>query len=198
MTDYKARTIKQYLQKNLDITTARQNQLLERMAPLFIIQKAIKYEDLESPGPADQGRIWFSAEAMIHSYYHNKKKGINCGTQIWKRNEIILFTSSLLSGEERINYVQMLEPGMVLSISYQDAKIIRGEFPEISAHIEQLIIQNDQAYHERIRLLNENSYDRVKKFEAENRLFCIIASTVTKAMHVGLSRQGYARIKATL
>ncbi|MGA6118317.1 hypothetical protein [Sphingobacterium anhuiense] len=198
MNDYKYRIIKQYLQKNFDISTERQNQLLEFVIPLCTEQKAIKYEQLESPGPAEQGRVWFSAEAMIHSYYHNKKKGINCGTQVWKKNEVILFTSSLLSGEERSNYIQMLEPGLVLSMSYPDALTVREVFPEVAAHIEQLIIQNDQAYQDRIRLLHEPSQERVRKFEAENRLFCTIASTVTKAMHVGLSRQGYTRIKANL
>lgn len=195
MKDYKHQLIKQYIETKLNMTPDRQALLFERAAPLCQIQKTIKYQDLESPGPAHEGRIWYSAQAMVHSYYYNKARGTNYGTQIWKKNEIILFASSLLRGEDRTNHIQMLESGIVLSMSYRDVLALREDFQEVAAHIEQIVVQNEQASQHRILLLNEPSTDRIVKFEAENPLFCTIASVGTKAMHVGLTRQGYTVLK---
>lgn len=198
MQDFKHKVIKQYIETKLNLTTERQDLLLQRVAPMCSIQKTIKYQDVESPGPAHEGRLWLSTQAMVHSYHYNKVRGANYGTQIWKKNEIILFASSLLFGEDRTNHIQMLESGIVLSLSYRDALTLREEFPEVTAHIEQIIVQNEQASQHRILLLNEPSVDRIVKFEAENPLFCTIASVGTKAMHVGLTRQGYTVLKKKL
>ncbi|MFD2904878.1 hypothetical protein [Sphingobacterium anhuiense] len=198
MKDYKNQVIKQYIETKLTMTPERQALLFERVAPMCQIQKTIKYQDLESPGSANEGRLWLSTQAMVHSYYYNKTTGATYGTQIWKKNEIILFASSLLRGEDRTHYIQMLEPGIVLSMSYRDALTLREEFPEVSAHIEQIIVHNEQASQHRILLLNEPSCERIVKFEAENSLFCNIASVGTKAMHVGLTRQGYTGLKKKL
>lgn len=195
MRDYKCRIIKQYIEKNIQSSTERQILLIERVLPLCLIQTAIKNQYLESPGPALDGRVWYSPQTVIHSFYFNKKKGLNCGTQIWKKNEVILFPPSLLQGEPRINFIQILESGVILSMSYKDILTIRDEFPEILSAFEQLIIQNQHAIQHRNRLLNEPSDERVAKFEAENSLFCAITSIATKAMHVGLSRQGYSNVK---
>ncbi|MNL51986.1 hypothetical protein D3C87_1751260 [compost metagenome] len=92
----------------------------------------------------------------------------------------------------------MLEAGIVLSMSYRDVLALREEFKEVAAHIEQIIVQNEQASQHRILLLNEPSCDRIVRFEAENPLFCTIASVGTKAMHVGLTRQGYTVLKKKL
>lgn len=198
MKDYKHQLIKQYIENNLNMSPEREVLLFERIAPLCQIQKAIKYQDLESPGPAHEGRVWYSAQAMVHSYYYNKARGANYGTQIWKKNEIIFLSSSLLREEDRTNHIQMLESGIVLSVSYRDILALREEFNEVSAHIEQIVVQNEQASQHRILLLNEPSCDRITKFEAENPLFCTIASVGTKAMHVGLTRQGYTVLKKRL
>lgn len=194
MKDPKYNILKQYIQK-LEMDQEREKLLLERVMPLCQIHNVLKNQYIESPGPASDGRIWYSPEVVIHCFYYNKKKRSNFGTQIWKRKEVVLFSSSLLLGEDRIHFVQALEPGMVLSISYKEILVIREEFPEVLNHLEQLIIQNDQAAQHRIRLLNEPSSDRIARFEAENSLFCTISSLATKAMHMGISRQGYASAK---
>ncbi len=198
MNDYKNQVIKQYIETNLNLPPESQTLLFERVAPMCQIQKTIKYQNIESPGSANEGRLWLSTQAMVHSYYYNTITTATYGTQIWKKNEIILFASSLLHGENRTNYIQMLEPGIVLSMRYRDALTLRQEFPEVLAHIEQIIVQNDQASQHRILLLNEPSCARIVKFEAENSLFCNITSVGTKAMHVGLTRQGYTGLKKKL
>ncbi|UIR57402.1 hypothetical protein LZQ00_06185 [Sphingobacterium sp. SRCM116780] len=195
MEEYKHNVIKQYIKNNLNMTPDRQELLFKRVERSCQIQKALKYQELESEGPGEEGRIWLSTEGMAHSYYYNKTKGTNCGTQIWKKNELMLFSSSLSRGEYRNNYIQMLEPGTVLSMSYKEILAIRGEFPEVASHLEHISNVNEQAFQHRIRLLNEASVQRIIQFEEENPLFCNIASVCTKAMHVGLTRQGYSLLK---
>lgn len=193
MKEYKDDLIKHYIKTKLNMMPDREQLLFERIAPMFNIQSALKFQDLESPGSAHEGRIWYSAQAMVHSYYYSNN--VIYGTQIWKKKEAILFASSLLNGTDRTNYVQMLEDGLVISISYPDILTIRNEFPEVSAEIEQIILQNEQGHQQRIQLLHELSIDRIPRFEKENQLFCSIASLDIKAMHVGLKRKSYGRIK---
>ncbi|AIM38051.1 hypothetical protein KO02_16185 [Sphingobacterium sp. ML3W] len=195
MKEHKENLIKHYIKTKLNLMPDREQLLFERIAPMFTIQSALKLQDLESPGPASEGRVWYSAQAMVHGYYYSKKKDAIYGTQIWKKKEAILFASSLLNGTDRTNYVQMLEDGIVTSISYPDMLTIRSEFPEVSADIEQTILQNEQAHQHRIQLLNEPSLDRIMRFEKENPLFCSITNLDIKAMHVGLKRKRYGYIR---
>ncbi|WP_400261319.1 hypothetical protein ACFX5U_15500 [Sphingobacterium sp. SG20118] len=195
MKEHKDNLIKHYIKTILNLTPDREQLLFERIAPMFSIQSALKLQDLESPGPASEGRVWYSAQAIVHSYYYSKSKDAIYGTQIWKKKEAILFASSLLNGTDRSHYVQVLEGGIVTSISYPDMLTIRSEFPEVSADIEQTILQNEQAHQHRIQLLNEPSLARIIRFEKENPLFCSIANLDIKAMHVGLKRKSYSHIK---
>lgn len=195
MKNYKYKLVQHYVHNKFHLDEKRESLLSERFASACSAQQALKYQIIESPGPASEGRVWYSAQSMIHSYYQNMLNDMSYGTQIWKRNEAILFGPSLLKGEDRINYIQVLEPGIVVSLAYTELMAIREEFHEVMEHLEEIIIQNEKAYQHRIHLLNEPSTDRVKRFEAENSLFCTIASVEKKAMHVGLSRQGYSRIR---
>jgi len=195
MEQFKRTQIEQYLQSKFNLPADRLSYLVERVSRVCRVQTAIKYQQLEEEGHADLGRVWFSVDGMVHSYYYNKKTGNKHGTQIWKKMEIILFPASLIRGDYRPNHIQMLEPGKVLSVSYPDALTLRNELPEIAEIVEQIAILNEKAYNHRVMLLNEPSLERIIRFEAENPLFCMIANGDIKASHLGLSRQTYSRLK---
>jgi len=179
----------------LQLPAEKQNALIERALPITRIQQTIKYQMLELPGTAETGRAWLSPHAMVHAYYVNENTQRNVGTYIWNRNEPVLFHSSLYLGQERNHSVQMLEAGPVLSMSYEDLKKLRVEFPEIAQHLEQLSTKKEQTYQRRIILLSEPTETRIRTLEDAYPEFCNIASSTVKAIHVGLCRQTYNAAK---
>lgn len=192
MENQKKTIITQYLQTRLTgVAPARQALIVDRISDLARLQVAKKHQELELEGRALDGRAWLSVDAMVHGFYHCESSGDNWGNLIWKKMELILFPISLIEDEYRKNYIQLLEPGRVLSIGYPDLLKLRNEFVEIEKHIEHISMLNEKAYQRRVMLLNEPSKQRIKVFEAENPLFMTVASNEIKAMHLGLTRQGY-------
>ncbi|AIM38052.1 hypothetical protein KO02_16190 [Sphingobacterium sp. ML3W] len=195
MNDLKQKLLLSYLQSKLLVPAAKQPDLMERAVQITRIQKALKNQVLESPGPAAEGRAWLSVNAMVHSYYFNEKTQSNIGTYIWEKNEPIIFNNSLFQDMPRNHTIQMIEAGPVLSMSYQDLLDLRNAFPEIAQHMEELSIQKEQSYQDRIILLNAPTQERIIHFEADNPLFSQVANSTIKAMHLGICRQTYDRAK---
>lgn len=198
MNTLKRKLLLHYLKMKLQVPTARQAELMERAVQITRIQKALKNQILESPGPASEGRAWLSVHAMVHSYYFNEKTQSNIGTYIWEKNEPIIFNSSLFHDIPRMHTIQMIEAGPVLSIAYRDLLDLRNAFPEIAQHLEELSLQKEQSYQDRIILLNAPTQERIIHFEAHNPLFSQVANSTIKAMHLGICRQSYERIKKNI
>lgn len=194
MESLKRQLLLEYLKTHLGHVSDQHPDLIERAVAIARIEYAIKYQILEPDGPAAEGRAWLSANSMAHSYYYNETSKNNVGTYIWKKNEPILFSRSLLHDQPRNQIIQVLEPGIVLSIAYADLLEIRQAFPAIAQHIEDVSSLREQNYQERIVQLSAPPIERITRFEADNPEFCLVANVKTKAMHVGLCRQTYSSI----
>ncbi len=155
------------------------------------LHQAVKFQLLEFPGLYEDGRLWFSMEAMVQAYYFCPYKQCKWGTRIWRRREFILNSSSLLHQEFRTDYIEVLEPGDLLSITYVDLLKLMTEFPELGKQVQSIAASNERYYRNRTQLLNRPPLERVQEFEKENSLFINIAGKEAIAMHVGLTRQGY-------
>lgn len=195
METFKKKIIEQYIQTKMTVPAYEQQVMVEKISRICHLQTARKYQEIESEGRAEDGRVWLSIEAMTHSFHYSKTGNCNWVTQIWKKFELILFPRSLIKGEYRNQYVQMLEPGRVLSVSYSDVLALREEYKAIETHIEQISITNELAYQQRLMLLNESSPQQLIRLQEENPLFYAIASQAVKAMHIGLTRQGYGLLE---
>ena len=160
---------------------------------LCTYHEVIARQVLESPGGFEHGHMWFAVSSMVHSYYFCPDRKEDCGRQVWKKQEFILDTGSLLDRDERSDYIQALEPGEFISIRYPHLRWLMERYPVLREKIEQLSRHQQRYDRQHIQLLNKPAIDRVRQFEAENALFARIASNSIKAMHVGLTRQGYER-----
>jgi len=152
---------------------------------------ALKYQELEAPGIFDDARAWFSIDAMVHSYYYCSHKFVKKGTRIWLKRQLIFFTSCLLKNETRTDYLQILEPGTLISIRYTHLLDLVNRYTELKKQINLVSVNNERQYHHRNLLLNKPAIERVREFEKENQLFTKLASREVMASHVGLTRQGY-------
>lgn len=156
------------------------------------LHQAVKYQLLELPGPYFEGRLWFSVDAMVQGYYFCPHKQTKWGTRIWKKREFILNSSSLLNRSFRADYLEILEPGNLLSITYIDLLKLMVEFPELEKQVQNIAACNELYYHNRMQLLNKPALERVAEFEKNNALFIKVAGKEANAMHVNLTRQGYS------
>lgn len=191
MNDDNELMIQKYFQPKLDMAPEEFSRLTARLAERSVLQDFKKYQGLEMPGNAEHGRVWLSVNAMVHSYYYCESSRQNWGCQIWKKNELILFSSSLLENDYRYQHLQLLEPGKVLSFSYPDIRFLTEEFAVLKHHVMQVAIANQRAAEQRLINLNKPVPQRVKDFVSKNALFVAIASRDVQAMHNGLSRQWY-------
>lgn len=190
MNAYKKKLIDALVLPAFDRLTVSEK-LLSSLYESCTLHQAVKFQLLELPGPYGDGRLWFSFEAMVQAYYFCPYKQCKWGTRIWRRREFILNSSSLINQEFRTDYIEVLEPGDLLSITYIDLLKLIREFPELEKQVQSIAASNERYYHNRTKLLNRPPLERVQEFEKENSLFINIAGKDAIAMHVGLTRQGY-------
>lgn len=162
-----------------------------RIAGMCRLQKAVKCQQLEVPGSHEMGSLWLSVHAIVHSYFYDNERDCKVGNRIWKKREFIFDAPSLFSGEERSDYVEILEPGEVLYIPYPELITLMQEFDVLEKYLRHLSGKTEHYYRHHNHLINKPPLQRVKEFEQENALFASIASNSLKASHVGLTRQGY-------
>lgn len=191
MEPNKAKLIDKYVLPCFAKTAKEDRYFVDDINSVCRLHKAVKFQELESPGAAQEGRIWFPIMPLVHSYYLTPDEKYKWGSRIWNKQEFIFYTSSLLNQQLRSDYIEVLEAGELLSISYPNLLALMERYPEVHQKIQQISASNERHYRYHNQLLNKPPLERVKQFEEENSLFTKVASNSIKAIHVGLTRQGY-------
>jgi hypothetical protein len=191
MENLKKELIAKYVIPLFGTEVSYAEQISDRLDGICKLHDVLKYGELEAPGSFEQARVFFSLEAMVHSYYYCTYKSVQKGTRIWKRLNFILFSSCLLEKEVRTDYVQMLEPGKVLSFSYRDLLTLMEDFPTVRIYFGHVFNSNESYYHHRNIFLNKPPIERTKHLREENPYFINIASQQIQAIHVNLCLRAY-------
>jgi len=157
-----------------------------------------KYDILESPGPRNEGYLWFSIKAMSHHYFYNREKDCKSGTRIWNKRDFIFDDTSLLEGTARRDTLEILEDDEVISISYADLDYLMEEYQDISTAIRKLSIKHVAYFQHKGFLMSLSPFQRVKIFIEENQCFTFCATQEIQAMHVNLTRRGFIKILAKI
>jgi len=188
---YKAQLIDKYVLPCFEKTAKEDRYFVRDIDSVCRLHKVVKFQELESPGAALEGRIWFPIIPLVHSYYLTPDEKCKWGSRIWKKQEFIFYSSSLLNQQLRCDYIEVLEAGELLSISYPNLLALMERYSEVHQRILQISASNERHYRYHNQLLNKPPLERVRQFEEENSLFAKVASNSIKAIHVGLTRQGY-------
>lgn len=191
--DYKRELITRYVLPAFGQMVSAEESKINEIVKRCRLHNAVKYQQLESPGPGWEGQLLFSIQAMIHSYYYSMDKSCRYGTNIWNKCRFIFNDSGLLDGEPRTDYIEILESSEVLSISYADLLDLMEYYPDINNAIRLLAVRQGMQYRKRNALLLQSPMERVKQFIAENQSFIYCTSQEVQAMHVNLTRVGYVR-----
>ncbi|WP_316814467.1 hypothetical protein [Pedobacter nyackensis] len=164
---------------------------VEQLIASSYLVHAVKYQQLEMPGYFEDGCVWFSIDAIVHSYYYCPYKLVKKGTRIWSKREFILFSSCLLKREQRTDYLEILEAGIVIYIKYAQLLALLDQYTELENQIKLVSVNNERYYHNRNLMMNKPPVERVKQLHTENKLFINSSSQVVQAMHANLSLRGY-------
>jgi hypothetical protein len=191
MDSQKKKLIDQHLLPAFSCVNDGKDELAEHLYSMCCWHQAIRSQVLESPGDHHSGRAWFSIDAMVQSYYYCPVMNLKWGSRIWKKHEFIVYCSSLMHHIARPDYIEILEPGEILSISYNDLSILINRFPILLKSIQDIAIGNEKYYHDHSLLVRQPPLKRVSVFEQWHPLFVKVAGRDAMAMHIGLTRQGY-------
>ena len=187
----KAELIRQYVLPALGYLPDADDRTIDELILNARHTHAIKYQQMEIPGHFDDAYAWFSIDAIVHSYYYCPHTLAQRGTRIWKKCELIFFSSCLLKEERRTDYLEILEPGNLISIKYAHLLALIEHDSKLEKKIRLVSANNERYYHQRNLMLNKPAIERVKQFEKENPLFIKVANKEIIASHVALTRQGY-------
>lgn len=189
---YDKRTlILQYVAPSMGINTTDNERLIEELIAHCHLHTVIKLQLIEIPGDWQDGRIWFSINAMSHCYYNHPQAQLKCGRQIWKKQEFIFDSYSFYEQQPRSDYIQAIEPGTFISISYPVLHWLQERFPVIKERLIRLSRCQQAYYRDHVQLLNNPALQKVMLFITLHKLFSSVASNAINSMHVGLTRQNY-------
>lgn len=191
LESYKRELILQYLIPAFGSLVSFYEQKIEDIVSCCHLQSVMRLQRLETPGKALMGFLWFSIDAMSHSYFYDHEKQKASGTMIYKRRQFIFNSDSLLYSLDRSDYVQILEPGEVLYIGYQDLLSLMSKYADINQVIRTLAEKQSTYLRQHMALLQIKSLERVRRFRAENEAFLECSSQEIQAIHVNLGLRNY-------
>jgi len=196
LESYKRELILQYLIPAFGSLVTFYEQKIEDIVSCSLLQKMVRNQYMESPGPGLTGFLWFSIEAMCHSYFFNSQKNMLCGTNIYKKRALIFNGDSLINGLDRQDYVQILEDGFVLSISFPDVLQLMNKYKDLDQAM-RLFTHAQGMYFRQQGVLREiPSLERVRRLRTEHAAFVSCATKEVQAIHAHLSvKQYYNKIK---
>ncbi|SEM04842.1 hypothetical protein SAMN05216436_101258 [bacterium A37T11] len=186
----KKKFITQYLWPSLRIDPV-DAALTEELAGCLRHDAVLRMEDLEQPGASHEGRMWFSAQALMHAYYYSTADLKNWGVKLIPRQTLYLDTASLLDGADREHYVQLLEPGSVYSLSYPELLGLMDRYSTVSKAMTRLHLEQQAQQRAHDRFLLSNPIDRATQFRKQHATLLSRLTMDVQAMHIKISRGYY-------
>ncbi|WP_256007504.1 hypothetical protein [Pedobacter deserti] len=189
--DHKRKLLEQYIIPLLRPYLATTDELINKLVEIVRVQNTVKLQELEGPGAAEEGRMFFSIHTLLHSFTYNHTNRSQHGTRIWLKRQFAFSGPALLHGRPRTDYIQSLEGREVLSISYPHLLNLIKSDKGIERAFSLVVVENEQYLREQHDLLSKPPLIRVAEFRRKHPTFVACSSQQIQAMHVGLSLRGY-------
>lgn len=141
-----------------------------------------------------EGRMWYIIQgiAMEYSYKDIEKKP----HRLWNEGEIMVNIPSFFKQSPSERYIEILDPCILLSISYEQVQYLLREFDE-SKFLIRIIIENYQndAETKAFELLKTSSEERFQKLLEKFPLIFEKTSMDNIAGYLGVSKKTLGRIR---
>lgn len=152
------------------------------------LRPAIKDQYLEDSKAVEDGKLIYMISGIARTYYDDPVNDKTIISRIWKKGEVILDIDSFQHEQERIEHIQMLEEGEILTISYTNLKLLLDRFPKMISFL--LCLQAERERYSRLyqRLLIMSVEERVKLYLDKNPGIMSRVNNDYVATHLGMSR----------
>jgi len=192
----KTQLIAQYLLPvlgSLPVSTALM--LTEKLVAHSQLRQAVARQYLGEPGPADEGLAIVMPQSVAHSFQavDGNDGTKHVGTHIWPRRTLIFDHCALFDSTDRMDFVQVLEPGPYLSIRYPALRQLIADYSVVERSITVLARKQERQRQQHDHLLRLAPDARVSAFETTYKAFAQVATIEQRCMHIGLTRQTYSK-----
>ncbi|SEM66044.1 cAMP-binding domain of CRP or a regulatory subunit of cAMP-dependent protein kinases [bacterium A37T11] len=161
-----------------------------------------RHEVLEQPGNYHSGYLYWFEQALAHTYFiqdmHKK-----CGLNICDWREPVVDTQALLYKEERNGFIEALEDGGALRISYPSLRALMQVYPVLREVMERLAEKQEKTYKALDEYLQCDAAKRYQQFAILHANILHRLTLEVQAMHVQVApqyflqynrRMGFSRI----
>lgn len=194
--------LQRYILCHLDAQVSPED--LEVLVEAILEQGQLRYVSantvLEEPGEAKWGQAYICIGLYAQSFqvmtgpYEDRK----VGTAIWERGHPIFFPTALFSGQERTHYVQVLESGYYMSMSYAAVLDLSQRFPILQQLLVHFMLLIQQQFEKHQHIIALPPLERVQAFLATYPTFKHISTISMRAMHTHLARHTYSKYEKIL
>ncbi|MGZ3811863.1 MAG: hypothetical protein ACXVB0_19910 [Mucilaginibacter sp.] len=163
---------------------------------------AVKDQFIEENGLAEDGHLIYFESGIARCYYYHTIHKKYCITRITRKDEVVIDINAYLNGFRRMEDIQMLESGTLITIAYSNLKILLSDFPEIFPAFLYLWAEREKQHIAYQHLLKLMVAERARIFLGDNPGIATRINNDHIANYLNMSRttfsSAYARYKTEL
>jgi|SRR5690606_36472507 len=190
----KRQLLSRYLWPGLGLDCGPDDPLTIDFAALSQQYEAVKYEDISQPGSFVEGKALWSERSLLHAYFYCTETFRNRGLRIFRRHQLIVETESLLYKGERTEYLQTLERGGLMGISYSDLRSLMKIHPPLNEAMLRLHRESEHYYHALNQYLLKPPLTRFREFAERHREVISRIPHAIRSAHIHVSETEYYRL----
>lgn len=134
-------------------------QLEKRSRYYFYPKEAV----VEYPGGFDESYAWFVVRGFVRSYIFDDATATDKTLLLWKRHDIIMSSDCFIEKNRRSHYIQMLEDGYLLSMSYRDLESLLTEIPSLQQVFNLLHSERERRHTRHLKWLGLRPLDKAEQ-----------------------------------
>lgn len=118
---------------------------------------------VELPGSFDESYAWFVVRGFVRSYIFDYETATEKTLLLWKRHDIIMSSDCFIEKNHRSHYIQMLEDGYLLSLSYRDLESLLTEIHELNQVFNLLHSERERRHTRHLKWLSLRPLDKAEQ-----------------------------------
>lgn len=152
------------------------------------IKQVNKDQYLEESGTYEAGHLHYLYSGIAHSFYYDDETDKNFVTRLWKKDDILFDVRSFVNCEDRLENIQMLEDGEVISIGHFPLKNLLNNTPQLLTLSTHLQIERETYNKFYQHLLKSSVEERLILFLKHNPTIINRINKDCIAQHLNVSR----------
>jgi CRP-like cAMP-binding protein len=160
----------------------------------------VKDQYIEESGEAQDGHLIYFESGIARCYYYDATADKYIITRMTRKDDVVIDINAYLHGTPRVENIQMLETGTLITIPYSSLKMLLEKFPGMYTVILHLQAEREKQHLAYQRLLRSAADERVKIFLDDNPGIAARINNELIASHLDMYRStfsaAYAKYRA--